>query len=239
MLIECRGAAFAYETGTVLEGLSFHVNEGDYLCILGENGAGKSTLMKGLLRMKAPSKGSLYFNASLRRNAVGYLPQQTAVQKDFPASALEVVLSGRLNHSRFRPFYSAADKAAAMENLRRLGADGLAGESYRSLSGGQQQRVLLARALCATERLLLLDEPAAGLDPQVTAELYRLIADINREMGVTIVMVSHDVQCAMQQAKSILHLRHAQLFFGTVEEYRATEAYRELTGCGTPPEAKC
>ena len=155
----------------------------------------------------------------LGADEIGYLPQQTAAQKDFPASAFEVVLSGRLSGRGLRPFYTRADRAAALENLRRLGVEGLRNHCYRELSGGQQQRVLLARALCATRKLLLLDEPVAGLDPVVTLELYRLIAQLNRENGLTVVMVSHDVRSAVQYASHMLHLRKTQAFFGRTEDY--------------------
>ena len=219
-LITCRNASFAYEGNTVVSDLNFDVNSGDYLCVVGENGSGKSTLIKGLLRLKAPQSGSVLLGDGLCANEIGYLPQQTAAQKDFPASAYEVVLSGRLGARGLRPFYSRADKAAAEENIRLLGIEALRNRCYRELSGGQQQRVLLARALCATKKMLLLDEPVAGLDPVVTQELYRLVEKINRDTGITVVMVSHDIQSAVAYARHILHLKNTQVFFGKTEEYR-------------------
>lgn len=177
-LISCRDASFSYDGNTAVSGLSFEVHGGDYLCIVGENGSGKSTLVRGLLRLKAPVAGSVLMGDGLKPNEVGYLPQQTAAQKDFPAGVYEVVLSGRLGRRGILPFYSRADKAAAEENIERLGIAGLRNRCYRELSGGQQQRVLLARALCATKKVLLLDEPAAGLDPVGTRELYRIIEKI-------------------------------------------------------------
>ncbi|MGI6004171.1 MAG: metal ABC transporter ATP-binding protein [Christensenellales bacterium] len=216
-LITCRDVSFAYEGQTVVSGLNFSVNSGDYLCIVGENGSGKSTLVKGLLRLKQPHTGSI--SQGLKANEVGYLPQQTAVQKDFPASVHEVVLSGRLGRRGLLPFYSRADKASVRENLERLGIWTLRNQCYRELSGGQQQRVLLARALCATGKLLLLDEPVAGLDPVVTQELYRQIAQINRQTGITIIMVSHDVRSAVQYANMMLHLKNEQAFFGATADY--------------------
>jgi len=218
-LITCQDASFAYEGSMAVSGLNFEVNRGDYLCIVGENGSGKSTLVKGLLRLKQPAGGSVLTGDGLKANEIGYLPQQTAAQKDFPASAYEVVLSGRLSRRGIRPFYSKADKAAAEEHMNRLDIDNIRDRCYRELSGGQQQRVLLARALCATRRMLLLDEPVAGLDPVVTQDLYRRISMINRETGVTVIMVSHDIHSAVKYAGRILHLKNTQVFFGNTEDY--------------------
>ena len=218
-LITCRDVSFAYEGDTVIENLNFEVHSGDYLCVVGENGSGKSTLIKGLLRLKTPQTGNILIGDGLRANEIGYLPQQTAAQKDFPASAYEVVLSGRLSALGVRPFYSRADKALAEKNINLLGIKSLQNRCYRELSGGQQQRVLLARALCATKKVLLLDEPVAGLDPLVTQELYRLIEKINQDTGITIIMVSHDINSAVKYAKHILHLKNTQVFFGKTEDY--------------------
>ncbi|MDR1735029.1 MAG: metal ABC transporter ATP-binding protein [Oscillospiraceae bacterium] len=229
-LLKCSNAAFAYDGHTAVEGLTFSVSSGDYLCIVGENGSGKSTLMKGLLGLKAPSAGSIETGDGLIAAEIGYLPQQTQVQKDFPASVEEVVLSGRAGRPRaapagkrnalsaWRPYYGRSDKAIARDNMERLGILPLRHRCYRELSGGQQQRVLLARALCATKSLLLLDEPTAGLDPMATRDLYRLIAEVNAQ-GLTVIMVSHDIGAAVQYATHILHLQQRQLFFGTTAEY--------------------
>jgi zinc transport system ATP-binding protein len=222
-LVTCRNASFAYEGHTVVSGLNFEVHSGDYLCIVGENGSGKSTLVKGLLQLKAPQSGSVLTGDGLKLNEIGYLPQQTAAQKDFPASAFEVVLSGRLGARGIMPFYTKKDKAIANENIKRLEAGPLKNRCYRELSGGQQQRVLLARALCAAKKALLLDEPVAGLDPMVTQELYRLIETINRETGLTVIMVSHDVQSAVRYASHILHLKNTQAFFGRTADYLQTD----------------
>lgn len=172
MLIKCNNVCLAYENHTVVTDLSFSVQKGDYLCIIGENGSGKSTLMKALLGLKSVESGSIVMGDGLRQNEIGYLPQQTGLQKDFPASVREVVLSGRINRLGFRPFFSKTDKQIADQNMERLGITPLKNSCYRELSGGQQQRVLLARALCATRKVLLLDEPVAGLDLMVTEELY-------------------------------------------------------------------
>ncbi len=228
-LISCRDLCLAYEGKIAVRDLSFDVAQGDYLCIVGENGSGKSTLIKALLGLKKPRSGSIVYGDGLLRREIGYLPQQTPAQKDFPASVQEVVLSG----CRATPFYAPSEKRRAEENMEKLGLKALKKACYRDLSGGQQQRVLLARALCATRKLLLLDEPVTGLDPTVSAELYRIIQDLNNE-GVTVVMVSHDVDCAIERARTILHLRTVPLFWGKAEDYRLSEIGRSFMGEGKP-----
>lgn len=216
-----KNLSVGYENRVVAENIDFIVNKGDYLCIVGENGSGKSTLMKTLLGLKSPTSGEIVFGDGLKRNEIGYLPQQTAVQRDFPASVYEVVLSGCVGKNGWRPFYSGADKALAKENIEKMGITELANRCYRELSGGQQQRVLLARALCATKKILLLDEPVAGLDPRVTVEMYHTIAQLNAD-GVTIIMISHDI-AAVKYASHVLHIGHRPLFFGTREDYIASD----------------
>ena len=206
-LIRCEHVDFGYENHDAVIDVSMEINPGDYLCILGENGSGKSTLMKGILGLLKPTAGTLVVDEELRRTGIGYLPQQTAAQRDFPATVYEVVRSGCLSHLGRRPFFSRADKALAMENMEKLGIAGLSRKCYRELSGGQQQRVLIARALCATKKLLILDEPITGLDPSAIQELYALIRKLNREDKVTILMVSHDVQNVVHPANKILHLQ--------------------------------
>ena len=223
-LLKVEDLSLGYEGKAILEGLSFTVHEGDYLCIVGENGSGKTTLMRTLLHLQEPLGGRITAGDGLRRNEIGYLPQQTVVQKDFPASVQEIVLSGCQGRCGLRPFYSKAEKQLARENMKRMDIEGLAGRCYRELSGGQQQRVLLARALCATRRLLLLDEPVSGLDPKVTLEMYNLIAGLNRE-GITIIMISHDVTAAAVYASHILHIG-STVFFGTRDEYLTSESGR-------------
>jgi zinc transport system ATP-binding protein len=229
-LIKCEDLSFAYEGHTVVRELNFSVKAGDYLCIIGENGSGKSTLIRGLLGLMNPAGGRIVFDRALKPRDLGYLPQYREARKDFPAGVFEVVLSGRLSLRGLRPFYTGADKKAAGENLARLGIGELRNHSYRELSGGQQQRVLLARALCGGSKLLLLDEPASGLDPLVTTELYRLLAEINRETGTAIVMVSHDIRGAARHASHILHLKNRQLFFGSAGDYRNSETGRNYWG---------
>lgn len=229
-LMICRDLSFAYGGETVLRGVSFSVEPGDYLCIVGENGSGKSTLIKGLLGLKEPAGGTIELSGGLERREIGYLPQQTALQRDFPASVFEVVLSGRLNGLGRRCFYSREDRREAERNLERMGMLELKKRCYQELSGGQQQRVLLARALCATGKLLLLDEPVAGLDPVATGEMYNLLKLINLCDGVAVVMVSHDVEAALRYATHILHLGHEQLFFGSVADYGRSDALRRLRG---------
>jgi zinc transport system ATP-binding protein len=222
--IVCKDASFDYEGETVVSALNFTVNKGDYVCIVGENGSGKTTLLNGILRLKQPQTGSIEFEDALKPTEIGYLPQQKAAQKDFPASVYEVVLSGRLASRGMRPFYTKTDRDAAEENARRLGIGDLLGKCYRELSGGQQQRVLLARSLCAAKKMLLLDEPAAGLDPVVTQDLYHIIEEINKETGMAVIMVSHDIPSALKYAGFILHLNHRQEFFGTAADYAKSDA---------------
>ena len=229
-LVRLTDVSVGYEGKPVASHLSLTLNEGDYLCIVGENGAGKSTLMKTLLNLRAPIEGSIVFSDAIARNEIGYLPQQTQVQRDFPATVWEVVLSGCLNRSGLNPFYSKAQKQTAEEWIARLDIRDLKKRSYRALSGGQQQRVLLARALCATKKLIVLDEPVAGLDPIVTADLYALIQRINRENGITVIMVSHDIGAALQYATHILQVSGDSNFFGTVEQYRQSELGKLFLG---------
>ena len=221
-LIKISGVSLGYEGKAIVTDLNFEVNKGDYLCIVGENGSGKSTLMKTLLGQKNVVSGKIEFGDGLKQNEIGYLPQQTPVQKDFPASVKEIVYSGCLNGCGLRPFYSKEQKKRANDIMDKLGISYLASDCYRELSGGQQQRVLLARALCATKKLLVLDEPVAGLDPVVTKNLYRLISDINNE-GTTVIMVSHDIHAAIEFASHILHIGNKPLFFGTKEDYQNSD----------------
>ena len=214
----------------ILKGINLSVKAGEVHAIMGPNGSGKSTLVKGLLHLKNPSTGSITTGDGLHPSEIGYLPQQTAAQKDFPASVWEVVLSGRQNHPHFPPFYTKADKEDALRNMELLDLLPLKKRCYRDLSGGQQQRVLLARALCATKKLLLLDEPVTGLDPVMTNEMYQLIRRINREQNVTIIMVSHDIRNILPDATHILQLDQKQVFFGPMDEYLKTEAGKQFLG---------
>lgn len=227
----CQNLSFGYDGHMILENLNFKVERGDYLCIVGENGSGKTTLMKTILGLHMPLHGEVITGDGLKKNEIGYLPQQTELQRDFPASVYEIVLSGCLGRCGWRPFYNKKEKALAHANIERLGLKDLAGTCYRDLSGGQQQRVLLARALCATKKLLLLDEPVSGLDPMMTNEMYRLISELNQEDGITIVMISHDISAALKQASHILHIGK-QIFFGTKEEYLNSEIGRDFAMTG-------
>ena len=218
-LITVKDLSLGYDGRVVAKNINFEIGRGDYLCIIGENGSGKSTLMKALLRLKKPLSGSIKTGDGYSKNDVGYLPQQTDIQKDFPASVREIVLSGRLNKMGFRPFFNKKDKECAQTAIERLGLTQLADRSYRDLSGGQQQRVLLARALCATGTIIFLDEPVAGLDPVAMSEMYEIINRLNKEDGVTIVMISHDVDKAIEYADHVLKIDSGNNFFGTTEEY--------------------
>lgn len=222
----CRDLSLGYGTRVIAEGLSFTVREGDYLCIAGENGAGKTTLMKVLLGLERPMRGTVEFGCGVTRKDIGYLPQQRETRTDFPASVWEVVLSGCLARSGWRPFYCAAEKQLARENMEKMGVSGLARESYQKLSGGQQQRVLLARALCAARKLLLLDEPISGLDPKASVELYRMTRQLNRE-GITIIMISHDLNSSLDDAGQVLYLGR-EPFFGAKETFCSSRIGRQL-----------
>lgn len=229
-LISCKNLTMAYENNIALEDVTFNIEEGDYISIVGENGSGKSTLLKGLLKLQDPKSGAIEFHNGLKPTEIGYLPQQTVVQRDFPASVFEVVLSGCLNKKGLKPFYSLKDKKRALENIAKLGIEDIKNKCYRDLSGGQQQRVLLARALCATEKILLLDEPVTGLDPIVTLELYEMIKRLNRNDGVTIVMVSHDIASAVKNSDKILHMDRGVRFFGSVSDYVKSDASNVFLG---------
>lgn len=219
-LLTCDNVSLGYEGSAIVEELSFTVTDGDYLCIVGENGSGKSTLMRTILGLKSPMSGTLTFGEELKSTEIGYLPQQTQIQRDFPATVAEIVASGCLNRCGLRPFYNKEEKALVRTNMDKMGILPLAKRCYRELSGGQQQRVLLARALCATKKLLLLDEPVAGLDPGVTADMYELIQSLNQNEKITVIMISHDITAAVKYASHILHLSHTPLFFGKKEDYK-------------------
>ena len=230
-LLSCQNLTLGYDGIEIVKNLSFDVNSGDYLCIVGENGSGKTTLMKTVLGLQSPMGGRVVTGDGLMQNEIGYLPQQTVVQRDFPASVWEVVLSGCQGRSGLRPFYNKAEKKLAKENIEKMGLSGLEKRCYRELSGGQQQRVLLARALCATKKILLLDEPVSGLDPRVTAEMYALIEELNRKEGITIIMISHDISAAVRYASHILHMGDTE-FFGTKAEYIGSDIGRSFAKGG-------
>ena len=217
--IICRNLAIGYDGKAIVQNMNFSVNTGEYLCVIGENGAGKSTFMKTLLGLQPPIQGEILFGDNLKQNEIGYLPQQTEVKKDFPASVREIVLSGCRNQLGLRPFYNRKEKSYAEAILNKLQITDLAEQCYRELSGGQKQRVLLARALCATKKMLLLDEPVAGLDPKAAKEMYYLIQKINREENITVIMISHDIQIAVNYASHVMKIG-PNIFYGTSEEYR-------------------
>lgn len=233
-LLTCQNLSVGYDRKAVLENLNFSVESGEYIAVIGENGSGKSTLMRTLLGLQPPISGNIITGDGLRKNEIGYLPQQTIVQKDFPASVTEIVISGCQGRCGWRPFYNSCEKALAADSMKKMRVEHLAKRCYRELSGGQQQRVLLARALCATKKMLLLDEPVSGLDPKVTAELYELIAKLNTEDKITIIMISHDISAALRYADHILHIGE-NVFYGTKAEYLETAQgklfYKNEGGC--------
>ena len=227
-LLKADSLSLGYDNQAILTDLSFEINKGDYLCIVGENGSGKTTLMKTLLGLQKPYSGTITFGDGLTKKDIGYLPQQTLVQRDFPAAVREIVLSGCQAKTGLRPFYNKAEKKRAEDNMEKMGITHLKDRCYRELSGGQQQRVLLARALCATGKLLLLDEPVAGLDPKVTAEMYALIESLNKE-GISIIMISHDISAALKYASHILHIGET-IYFGTKKDYLESSLGRNFLG---------
>ncbi|MDR1802934.1 MAG: metal ABC transporter ATP-binding protein [Treponema sp.] len=241
MLISCNNVSLGYEGHAVVRDISFTVENGDYLLVVGENGSGKSTLIKGLLKLLSPLEGSIVFCDELAGGRIGYLSQQSAAKKDFPASVYEIVLSGNLSGMGLRPFYSPKEKRQAEEAMEQLGIKDLAKKCYRELSGGQQRRVLLARALVTAaekggaksekpSRLLVLDEPAAGLDPLVTVEVYDLLKTLNQQKGITIISVSHDIRGAAQYANRVLHIENGNGFFSGIDEYLSSDRGRKFLG---------
>ena len=223
--IICRDVSLGYEGRTVSRNISFSVNAGDYVCIVGDNGSGKSTLIRVLLGLKAPMLGEILLGDGLNRSDIGYLPQRTDAQKDFPASVEEVVLSGFSGKRGIRPFYSRAERRMAEGNMKQLGISELAHRPYSLLSGGQQQRTLLARALCATDKLLLLDEPVSGLDPHAAQEMYDMIYHLNRDHKITVIMVTHDLDAVLAYSTKIIHMSTEAHIFESAEEYKSSEAF--------------
>lgn len=230
MLLRCEHVDFGYENQDAVIDVSLEVNTGDYICIVGENGSGKSTLMKGILGLLKPTAGKIEVSEELKKAGIGYLPQQTAAQKDFPATVFEVVLSGCLGKRGNRPFYSSKEKETALANLERLGITDLKKSCFRDLSGGQKQRALIARALCATDKLLILDEPITGLDPSAIQDFYYIIRKLNREEKVAILMVSHDMANIVKQAGKILHLQQKVIFCGAMRDYLKSGIGRQFLG---------
>lgn len=229
-LVQCKNLAFAYDGKTVQKDISFEVSEGEYLCIAGENGGGKSTLIKGILGLITPYAGTIEFKNGLKRSEIGYLPQQTAVQKDFPASVYEITLSGCLNSAGLRPFFNKKDKNKVKENLELMGVYELRKRCFRELSGGEQRRVLLARALCSAGKLLVLDEPVSGLDPAASRELYEVVQRLNKERGIAVIMVSHDINAAITHSDKILCLYKEANLYCTPKEFLQSELGRILMG---------
>lgn len=217
-ILKCEGISVGYDSKEILRDLSFEVERGNYLCIVGDNGSGKSTLMKTILGLHPLMNGKIIMGEGLKQSDIGYLPQQTELQRDFPASVREIVLSGCQGRCGFRPFYNREEKRIALEAMDKMGISDIADKCYRELSGGQQQRVLLARALCAAKKVLLLDEPVSGLDPKVTGEMYQLIKELNEKDGITVIMISHDISSAIKYSTHLLYIGK-EIFFGTKDEY--------------------
>lgn len=226
-IFECKKLTIGYGDKVVCKDINFAVEKGQYLCIIGENGSGKSTLVKTILGIQKSLSGKIVFDKDFKRNMVGYLPQQNDLQKDFPATVNEIVLSGFVSAMGLRPYYTKSEKAKAMDVMKYLGIEDYAKKSFRELSGGQQQRVLLARALCATDEILFLDEPTNALDSRSISKFYRLLKELN-DNGMTIVMVSHNMDKVMEYASHIVYLKNSMLFAGTKEEFKGTDIAKSL-----------
>ncbi len=217
-IIEVKNLTLGYDKHIVLKNLNFEIKDGDFVCVVGPNGSGKSTLIKGLLRLIKPIKGKIIYN-NLKQNFIGYMPQETQIDKNFPASVYEIVLSGTLNRLGLISFYTKKEKDIADDNLKLLNISNLKNKSFSSLSGGQRQKVLLARSLCATSKLLILDEPSNNLDSKSKKDLYSLIVDLNKNKGITIIMITHDLDHNNLLGNKILSLREDDIFFGSTEDF--------------------
>ena len=228
-VLDAENVSVEYDGVAALKNVSFQIEKGDYLAVVGENGSGKSTLIKAILGLTELSSGMIRLNGGIKKSEIGYLPQQTEVQKDFPARVDEVVLSGCLASRGIFPFYTSKEKRLVLHKMELLDIVNIRKRSFRDLSGGQQQRVLLARALCSAKAMLVLDEPAAGLDPLISSEFYRLLGKINKEERTTVVMVSHDIEEAKKNADKILHLGTDSFFFGSVDQYQRSEAGKRFS----------
>lgn len=218
-MIKVKNLTLGYEGKEVVKNVTFDVDQGDYICVIGDNGSGKSTLMKALLSLIKPISGNIEF-LGVKKNEIGYLPQQTGAREDFPALVKEVVSSGCLNRGKFSFFMNKEKKRIISENMDKLQISALKNESFSELSGGQKQRVLLARALCATQKLLIIDEPVAGLDPKVTDEMYEAVKKLNDE-GITIIMVTHDVTRALRFSNKVVHISYEDSTCLPTDEYLA------------------
>lgn len=229
-LVEFNNTSFSYENKLVAKDISFTVSKGDYLCIIGENGSGKSTLMKGILGLVKPCKGSIFISEELKDSTIGYIPQQSDIQRNFPATVYEVVLSGCIKRNSLFPFYRKSDKVLAHENMEKMKISDLKNKCYSDLSGGQQQRVLIARALCATDKLIVMDEPITGLDQKTTLNLYGMLHNLNKNYGLSIIMVSHDIKTSLNYANKVVHMKNRMLFYGDVKDYKQSECGKKFLG---------
>ena len=217
-LIELKNVTLGYENHIVLKNINMTIDESDFICIVGPNGSGKSTLVKGILGLIKPIKGKIVYK-NLKQNFIGYMPQETKVDSNFPASVFEIVLSGTLNKKGIHLTYNKEDKESALENLNILGILDLKDKNFCDLSGGQRQKVLLARSLCATKKLLILDEPSNNLDKLSKEELYKTIIDLNKSKNITIIMITHDLDHDNLLGNKILSLRDNDIFYGTTKDF--------------------
>lgn len=217
-LIELKNLTLGYNGVPVIKELSLNIEEKDFLCVVGPNGSGKSTLIKGILGLIKPMKGKVIYKG-LKQNFIGYMPQETKIDQNFPASVYEIVLSGTLNRLGIKSFYTEKERQIALANLKILNIEGLKDQNFSNLSGGQRQKVLLARSLCASSKLLILDEPSNNLDAKSKKELYQIIEKLNKEKGMTIIMITHDLDHGNLIGSSILSLREDDIFYGKTDEF--------------------
>ena len=229
-LIKCNNIEFKYDGKEILKNISFEVNKGDYLCIIGENGSGKSTLLNILTGILKPNNGTVTLSNNLSKKEIGYLPQKSEIYENFPASVYEVVISGCVNKLSIIPFYRRKEKQIANYNMNLLEISNIKNKCFHELSGGQKQRVLLTRTLCSTRDVILLDEPVSGLDPIITESFYNVVNHLNSEHGTTVVMVSHDIQNCLKYASHILYIGKDLFYYGSKSDFLNSEFSKNIRG---------
>ena len=229
-LIKCNNIEFKYDGKEILKNISFEVNKGDYLCIIGENGSGKSTLLNIISGVLKPNNGTVTLDSNLSKKEIGYLPQKSEIYENFPASVYEVVISGCVNKLSIIPFCRRKEKQIANYNMNLLEISNIKNKCFHELSGGQKQRVLLARTLCSTRDIILLDEPVSGLDPIITESFYNVVNHLNNEHGTTVVMVSHDIQNCFKYASHILYIGKELFYYGSKSDFLNSEFSKNIRG---------
>jgi len=216
----------------ILENINLELAEGDFLGLIGPNGGGKSTLLKVMLGLIKPDRGEVrIFGLAPQeaRRRVGYMPQKTLFDQGFPVNVLEVVLMGRYSRAGLMHRYGPKDREAALQALEAMGMRDLAGREIGALSGGEQQRVFVARSLVSNPKLLLLDEPTAGVDAAQQTEFYDLLCHLNRKKGIAIILVSHDITAISSHVNKIACLNQRLYYHGSKE--MTSEDIEKAYGC--------